>query len=135
LAMYAVFQAAFQMVSDTPKAYEGQPEFDFIRSAPASWDEVRVLNGKPGGYVTIARRHGKEWFLGSLNNWDARQLDVPLDFLGAGNYRAEIYSDAEDADRHPQHVRIERKPTNHSSHLQVMLASGGGYAARFVPVQ
>jgi alpha-glucosidase len=49
LAMYAVFQAAFQMVSDTPKAYEDQPEFDFIRNAPASWDEVRVLNGKPGG--------------------------------------------------------------------------------------
>ena len=135
LAMYAVFQAAFQMVSDTPKAYEDQPEFDFIRNAPASWDEVRVLNGKPGGYVTIARRHGKEWFLGSLNNWDARQLDVPLDFLGAGNYMAEIYSDAEDAGRYPQHVRIERKPANHSSHLQVMLAPGGGYAARFVPVR
>jgi alpha-glucosidase len=39
------------------------------------------LNGKPGEYVTIARRHGKEWFLGSATNWDARgELDVPLEF-------------------------------------------------------
>jgi alpha-glucosidase len=134
LAMYAVFQAAFQMVSDTPKAYENQPDFRFIQNAPASWDETRVLNGQPGEYVTIARRHGKEWFLGSLNNWNARQLDVSLDFLAAGSYTAEIYSDAADAKQHPKNARIERKPVNRTSHLQLTLAPGGGYAAQLTPL-
>jgi alpha-glucosidase len=66
---------------------------------------------------------------------NARQLDLPLDFLGTGNYTAEIYSDASDAAQHPKNVRIERKPVNRSSHLQAALAPGGGYAVRFVPVQ
>jgi alpha-glucosidase len=135
LAMYAVFQCAFQMVSDVPYAYDNQPAFQFIKDAPATWDETRVLNGRPGVYITVARRHGNQWFLGSLNNWDARQLDLPLDFLGPGNYTAEIYSDANDAADHPKNVRIERNPVTRSSHLQAGLASGGGYAVRFVPAQ
>jgi alpha-glucosidase len=135
LAMYAVFQCAFQMVSDVPYAYDNQPAFQFIKDTPATWDETRVLNGRPGVYITIARRHGNEWFLGSLNNWDARQLDLPLDFLGPGGYTAEIYSDADDAVQHPKNVRIERKPVTRSSRLQAALAPGGGYAVRFVPAQ
>ena len=135
LAMYAVFQCAFQMVSDVPYAYDNQPAFQFIKDTPATWDETRVLNGRPGVYITVARRHGNEWFLGSLNNWDARQLDLPLDFLGPGDYTAEIYSDADDAVQHPKNVRIERKPVTRSSRLQAALAPGGGYAVRFVPAQ
>jgi alpha-glucosidase len=134
LAMYAVYQAAIQMVADWPRSYEGQPAFEFIRDIPATWDETRVLNGRPGEFITIVRRHGKDWFLGSLTNWNARQLDLPLDFLGAGNYTAEVYSDAEDAAQHPQNVRIGRKSVTRSSHLQAELAPGGGYAVRFVPV-
>jgi alpha-glucosidase len=133
LAMYAVYQAAVQMVADWPKSYEGQPAFEFIRNAPATWDETRVLNGRPGEFITIARRHGKEWFLGSMTNWSARQLDVPLDFLGTGNYTAEVYSDADDAAEHPQNVRVERKNVTRGTRLQAKLAPGGGYAVRFVP--
>ena len=135
LAMYAVFQCAFQMVSDVPYAYDNQPAFQFIKDTPATWDETRVLNGRPGAYITVARRHGHEWFLGSLNNWDARQLELPLDFLGPGNYTAEVYSDAIDAVQHPKNIRIDRKPVTRSTHLQAALAPGGGYAVRFVPAQ
>jgi len=135
LAMYAIFQCAFQMVSDVPYAYDNQPAFQFIKDTPATWDETRVLNGRPGAYITVARRHGKEWFLGSLNNWDARQLDLPLDFLGAGNYTAEIYADGDDADRHPKNVRLEKKALTSTTHLTAVLAPGGGYAVRFVPAR
>jgi alpha-glucosidase len=133
--MYAIFQCAFQMVSDVPFAYDNQPSFQFIKDTPATWDETRVLNGRPGVYITVARRHGKEWFLGSLNNWDARQLDLPLDFLGPGNYTAEIYADGGDADRHPKNVRLEKKTLTSTTHLTAVLASGGGYAVRFVPTR
>lgn len=135
LAMYAVYEAAFQMVADSPQAYEDQAAFKFIRDTPASWDETRVLNGRPGEYVTIARRRGSDWFLGSLTNWSARRMDLPLDFLGAGKYRAEIYADAEDADRFPKNERIQSREVDRSMRLQADLAPGGGYAVRFAPVK
>jgi alpha-glucosidase len=135
LAMYAVYQAAFQMVADWPKAYENDPSFEFIKDVPATWDETRVLNGRPGEFVTIARRRGDEWFLGSLTNWDARDLDLSLSFLGNGSYTAEIYADGPGADAHPQNFHIEKQTLNRTSHLTAKLAPGGGYAARFVPKQ
>ena len=135
LAMYAIYQAAIQMVADWPKAYEGDPSFEFIKAAPATWDETRVLNGRPGEFVTIARRKGGEWFLGSITNWSARELDLPLGFLGAGDFTAEIYADAPDADVHPKSTRIEKRTVTRDSHLTAKLAPGGGFAVRFLPTK
>jgi alpha-glucosidase len=135
LAMYAVYQAAFQMVSDSPKAYEDQPAFDFIRHAPATWDETKVLDGEPGEYITIARRSGQSWFLGSMTNWTPRDLDLPLSFLGEGRYTAEIYADAPDAAQYPKSTTILKKTVDRNSHLAAKLAPGGGYAVRFVPLK
>lgn len=133
LAMFAVYQASFQMVADWPKAYENDPSFQFIKDAPATWDETRVLNGKPAEFVTIARRHSKDWFLGSLTNWDAREFDLPLSFLGPGSYTAEIYADAPDSDAHPQNIHIEKQTVDRSSRLHPKLAPGGGYAVHLTP--
>jgi len=135
LAMYVVYQAPFQMVSDWPGAYESHPEFQFIKDVPAAWDEIRALNGVPGEYVTIARRHGDDWYLGSMTGWTARDLDLPLSFLGAGKYIAEIYADAPDAGKNPKHVRIEKKKVDRKIRLKAQLAPGGGYAVRFTPVK
>jgi alpha-glucosidase len=135
LAMYAVYEAPFQMVSDTPKAYEDQPAFEFIRHCPTTWDETHVLNGRPGEYITIARRNGTQWFLGSMTNWDARQLHLPLSFLGEGRYTAEIYADADDAAQYPKNVSVRKQVVDASMSLDAKLAPGGGYAVRFVPLQ
>jgi alpha-glucosidase len=133
LAMYAVYEVPFQMVSDTPSVYEDQPAFEFIKHSPATWDETKVLNGVPGEFISIARRSGTSWFLGSLTNWTARELDVPLSFLGAGKYTAEIYADAEDAARYPKNVSVRRETVDSHSVLKAKLAPGGGYAVRLVP--
>lgn len=82
LAMYVIYEAAFQMVSDAPTAYKDQPAFEFIRTAPAAWDETEAINGNPAEYVTLARRKGNQWFLGSMTNWTPRDLDISLTFLG-----------------------------------------------------
>jgi len=133
LAMYVVYESPFQMVSDYPGAYEGQPEFQFIKDVPTSWDETRGVNGVPGESITVARRNGNNWFLGSMCNSTARELKVPLDFLGTGNYRAEIYADAPDAGEQPKHVAMSTKSVTRASVLDLKLASGGGCAVRFVP--
>jgi len=135
LAMYVVYEAPFQMVADYPAAYENQPAFAFIKSVPTSWDETRVLNGLPGEYITVARRCRNEWFLGSMSNWTARQLDISLAFLGPGKYKAEIYSDAPDADRFPKKIRVETKTVKSTARLKLQLASGGGCAIRFFPAK
>ena len=135
LAMYVVYQAPFQMVSDTPNAYEDQPAVQFIEHAPATWDETRVLAGEPSEYITMARRKGDEWFLGSMTNWTARELDIPLTFLTNGKYTAEIYADAEDAAHYPKNVSIRKQTVDRTMHLKAQLAPGGGYAVRFVPLK
>jgi alpha-glucosidase len=134
LAMYAIYEAPFQMVSDTPKAYEDQPAFSFIQHVPATWDETKVINGVPGEFITMARRNGKGWWLGSMTGWTPRQLDIPLSFLGAGKWTAEIYADADDAAQSPKNVSIQKQAVDAGTHLKAKLAPGGGYAVRFTPL-
>jgi alpha-glucosidase len=120
------------MVSDSPQNYKGQPAFQFLKDVPTIWDETHVLAGAPGEYATIARRHGDEWYLGSMTNWDQRTLSVPLQFLGAGNYVAEIYEDGPDAATEPKHVVIRNENVTAKSTMTLHLAPGGGAAIRFV---
>jgi alpha-glucosidase len=135
LALYVVFEEPLAMVSDAPSAYAGQLSFQFIKEVPTAWDVTRVLNGSPGEFVTIARRHGDDWYLGSVTNWSARDLRVPLDFLGNGRYHAEIYEDAADAAHNPKHVSIRQLTVQNTDALTLPLASGGGCAIRFVPAR
>jgi alpha-glucosidase len=132
-ALYVVYQAQFGMVSDHPAAYTGQPEFNFIKQCPADWDELKVLDGTPGDYITLARRKGDSWYLGSITNWQSRNLDIPLSFLKAGKYTAEIYADASDASIHPTHTQISRQPVSNKTVLHARLSAGGGYCVRIVP--
>ena len=135
LALYVVYQAQFEMVSDYPAAYEGQPDFEFIKKVPATWDAIKVINGVPGEYITIARRKGDDWYIGSITNWDARNLSIPLSFLGNGKYVAEIYADATDAGNNPTHTLISTQKVDRASVLNARLVSGGGYAVRLVPAK
>ena len=88
LALFVVFESPFEMVSDYPEHYQGQKDFDFIKQVPTTWDEVRVLGGRPMENITLARRSGNDWYIGSITNWDERTVKVPLDFLGQGKYEA-----------------------------------------------
>jgi alpha-glucosidase len=133
LALYVIFQTPFQMVSDSPQSYAGEPAFQFIKDVPVSWDATHVLNGRPGEFVTIARSHGDEWYLGSMTNWTPRTLDVQLSFLGPGTYTAEIYADGSDAATQPKHVAIRRQEVKATQSLALYLAPGGGCAIRFIP--
>jgi alpha-glucosidase len=135
LALFVVFESPLQMVSDFPGAYAGQEDFDFIEAVPATWDETKVLNGRVGEYVTLARRRGEEWFLGSLNDGTVRELEVPLGFLGPGDYAAEVYADAPDAAMHPTRTVIEETRVSARSTLTLRLASGGGAAVRLRPAE
>ena len=132
-ALFVVFESELQMVADSPAAYDGQKEIEFLKAVPASWDETRVLNGVPAKYITIARRRGNEWFMGSITDWDARELDVPLSFLASGAYDAEIYSDGPKAATQPTDSVAEKRRVNAQTILKLRLAPAGGSAIRLRP--
>jgi alpha-glucosidase len=86
-----------------------------------------------GDYIAIARRHGKNWYIGSIAGSHAAQFDIPLEFLGSGDYTAEMISDAQDAGVSPTHTTIEQKTVNRSERIKAILAPGGGQAIRIRP--
>jgi len=133
LALYVVLESPLMMVSDYPEHYAGQHDFEFIRQVPVTWDEVRVLNGRPMENITVARRSGKDWYVGSITNWNARTVQVPLSFLGEGKYIAEIYADAPDAGSDATHTTFTRQAVDRSTTLEVKMAPGGGNAVWIHP--
>jgi alpha-glucosidase len=133
LALFVVLESPFQCVADKPGAYENEPAFEFIKQVPASFEETRVLSGQPGEHVVIARRLGKDWYLGAITNWSPRQVEIPLAFLGPGQFIAEVYADAPDAAAAPKHVTIEKRNVNAGTKLKLDMATGGGCAIRFRP--
>lgn len=132
LAMYVVVESYLAMVSDYPAAYEGQAGFEFLKQVPTSWDETRVLDARIGEYVTIARRKGNSWYVGSLNNHTNRTIKVSMNFLPPGNYIAEQYSDARDVDQNPNHLLKQSQSVTSKDTLTIELAAGGGQVMRIV---
>jgi alpha-glucosidase len=126
LAMYVVLESYLGMVCDTPDAYEGQDGFEYINELPSTWDEIKVLTASVNEYVTIARRNKNTWYVGTLNNTTVRNIPVSLDFLGDGNYTAEIYTDAKDADKKPNHLIKESKFVTKKDIIILQLAASGG---------
>ena len=130
-ALYVVFESGLQMLSDYPEAYTGQKELEFLKAVPAAWDETHVVTGMPGQYIAVARRKGEDWFLGAITNKQAREISVPLEFLGKGDFIAEIYADAPDADQNAKHTVKEERKVNARTVLNVKMAPSGGQAIHF----
>jgi alpha-glucosidase len=137
LALYVVLYSPLQMAADLIENYEGQPAFQFIRDVAVDWEQTRVLEGKIGDHVVVARqeRDGDEWFIGAITDEEARTFEVPLSFLGEGEFVAEIYADGEDAHwlTNPLPVEISERAVNAGTVLTVRLAPGGGQAIRIRP--
>jgi alpha-glucosidase len=135
LALYVILLSGVQMVTDVPENYEGQPELAFIEDVPVTWDETRVIHGEIGRYITVARRSGGAWYLGSGTDATPRVLEIPLDFLGSGAYVAETYTDAADADfdEAPNRVAMHSVLVTSSDTLVATMEAGGGQAVRLRP--
>ena len=131
LAMYVVYDSPFQSVADSPDAYRGQAGFDFIRAVPAAWDETRFLSGRIGEHVVIARRSGRDWYVGAMTNEEQRQIQVPLDFLGSGRWQAQVWRDGAE----PTAVATETVAVTARDVVALDLAPSGGGAIRITPAR
>lgn len=135
LALYVVIPSPVQMTADLIENYADQPAFQFIRDVAVDWDMTRVLHGRIGDDVVVARKaKGKdEWFVGGITDEEARTVEVKLDFLTPGQmYTAELYADGPTADwrTDPQAMTITQIPVDVFTTLRLRMAPGGGQAIR-----
>ncbi len=136
LAEYILFEAPLTMLCDSPSNYLAEPEcLKWMAAVPTVWDETVALDGQMGDYAAIARRKGRDWYVGAMTDWSARELTLDLSrFLPAGRYRVEIFRDGINADRNARdYVReIQDMTVSGAQHtLTVKMAPGGGWTAKF----
>lgn len=134
LAMYAIYESPLQMLADSPSNYLREPEaMEFLGPAPTVWDETVVLDASIGEYVAVARRHGRQWYVGAMTNWTGRELELRFDFLPTGEFAMTSYEDGVNAHRAGIDYRMKKGKVNRQTVLSVRLAPGGGWAARITP--
>jgi alpha-glucosidase len=131
LGMYVVFESPLQMLSDTPSNYLREPEMmEFLAPVPSVWDDTKVLDARIAEYALVARRSGKDWYVGAMTNWTGRNLEVDFSFLPAGTFWLEAYQDGVNADRMASDYKKTKTKITRDTKLKISLAPGGGWAAR-----
>ncbi|MFL1013215.1 glycoside hydrolase family 97 protein [Flavisericum labens] len=139
LALYVTLYSPIQMLADLPENYIDKPEFQFLADVPTDWEDTKILNAEIGKYITTVRKDLKsdDWYLGSMTDEDARNLDIDLSFLDEGTFEAQIYADAEgtDLNNNPSKVAISKKQVSASDKMTLKLPSGGGTAIRFKKIK
>jgi alpha-glucosidase len=136
LAEYIVIYSPGHMAADLIENYEHQPAFKFIEDVPTNWERTLVPHAAMGQYVTYVRqeRGADNWYVGSVTDAQARDLELPLDFLADGRYMAIIYEDGPDADyrTNPYPMTIRRLDVDKTGVLHLHLAPGGGAAIQIL---
>ena len=137
LAHYIVHESPLIMLADNPTAYDREPECTaFIASLPTVYDEMRVLSGKMGEYIIVARRQGKDWYVAGETNWQSRDVQVSASFLPAGTYEMTAFIDGMNADKTATDYEVWQQtftlPYTVSESVTVHMASGGGFAAKLI---
>ena len=131
MALFVILNSPMTMLPDAPSDYQREKECtDFIAKIPVEWDETKLLQGKIGKYTIMARRSGKEWFIGAITNWDSRTLEIETGFLDPGKYKMEVFQDGINANsRAEDYKRFETYFTAGET-IKLNLASSGGWVSR-----
>jgi alpha-glucosidase len=136
LSMYVIYESPLQMLADTPSNYLREPEMmEFLGPVPSVWDETRVLDAKMGDYLLLARRKGRDWYVGAMTDWTARELEVEFSFLPDGAFQLDAFEDGPNANRRASDYRKVTSRITKAAKLKIKLAEGGGWVARIHQVQ
>jgi len=131
LATYVVLQNHLPMMADYPSAYRASPLTRVMATVPATWDDTRALTARVGEEVVIARRSGNDWWIGAMTDRSARRVRLPLSFLPAGKFQAEIYRD----DLAAEHsFERETRTVTSADEIDLGLAAAGGALVALRPI-
>ena len=123
LATAVLFQNPIQNFAITPNNLTDAPRLalDFLKEVPTTWDETVFLDGYPGKYCVLARRHGDRWYIAGINaQKEPLKLKLALPMLREGD-RVALYSDTKN--REPQ---LEQKTIQKPDETSVTIQPEGG---------
>lgn len=126
LATAVLFQNPVQMWGLTPNNLNDVPSFEinFMKEVPTTWDETLHIDGYPGKYSVVARRHGKSWYVVGVNGQkEAIQLKLSLPMF-AGK-KVKLYND--DAERITSLSEVEIKK---NGEVAIEIQPGGGFVIK-----
>lgn len=131
LGMYVVYESPLQMLCDRPTNYEKEPDMmRFLGPVPTTWDETLALDAAVGDYVIMARRNGKRWWMGGMNDWTPRKKAVSLDFLEADKeYTMTVWEDGVNVHRDAEDYKMSTRKVRKGDKIEINFAPGGGFAA------
>jgi len=130
IASMAVFASPLLTIVTHPQRMLDNPAVDIIKSIPAVWDETIVLPGSEiGELVVFARRTDATWFLAVMCGPQAKTIQVPLSFLGDGQYNASLVRDDKENDAA---VVMEQRSVRRGDTLRIEMINGGGFVGRFL---
>jgi len=133
LAMYVVYESPLQMLCDNPSNFYKEPEcMEFLSVVPTVWDTTIVISASISEHITLARKRGEEWYIGSMTNWDSRDIEINFSFLSEGDYLIDYYHDGLNADRHAADYKRMSKSISSAEKMTIHMAPGGGWVARIV---
>jgi len=133
LALFVIFESGIQMLADNPTLYyRNQDCTEFITKVPVTWDETKVLEAKVGEYVIVAKRKGKEWFIGGMTNnkEKERTFEISLDFLeNSRPYQITMFEDGINAGRQAMDYRKRISQVRNGEKIIIKMVRNGGFAA------
>ena len=117
LATAVLFQNPIQNFALAPNNLTDAPQIclDFMKQVPTTWDETRFIDGYPGRYIVLARRHGNTWYIAAVNA-TAEPLKLKLDLPVLAGQEVSLYSD--DKKMQPQ-LKLQKIKTDGSLQLTV----------------
>lgn len=136
-AMYIMYDAPIQMLADNPVLYMREDAYTkFITQMPTVWDKTIGVDGKIGQYAVMARKKDNNWYVGALNDWSNRILDVSLNFLDIQKkYKVTIVQDGINADNYASDYKLTSQEVSSSDKIKINMARGGGWAAILTPIE
>ena len=123
LATAVLFQSPVQHFALAPNNLTDAPAWaiDFMKEVPTTWDEVRFIDGYPGKYVILARRHGDKWYIAGVNaQKETLQLKVNLPMFSNGE-KVRLFSDDKALQGGVKQIGIGKK-----QELQLTIPCNGG---------
>lgn len=133
LIMFSPVESVFWY--DTPDRFNDEPDLEWFEEIKTTFDDSKVLNGKPGENITVARRNGDEWWLGAITNTEARSENVVLSFLDPDKtYLAKVYTDDDKIETKTK-VRCARFIVKGNQIMKFNFKPSGGAAVHFIPVE
>jgi alpha-glucosidase len=134
LALSVLFESGLQHLADRPEGYYALPDAAkiFLRALPNAWDDVQLIDGYPGKDVVLARRKGKDWYIGGINaDMREKKKTVKLDFLAEGTqYKLTLIADG----AHDKLLSSKQMLVNKSTTLDVNMLRRGGFTCSIIPL-